>query len=74
MKKILFTVFAAGMLVACAQTLQSPIVMKNPKTGEVAQCSTANMYGEILKTPTVACSEAYEKAGWINLTQPKEQP
>jgi len=51
-------------LSACA----APIVMQDPKTGNIAQCATADMYGQQNKWANEQCAEAYEKGGWKRLT------
>jgi hypothetical protein len=56
----------AVLLVGCA----SPVVLRNPETGEMAQCQSDSMaFGTIGQTySNEQCAEAYERAGWERLT------
>jgi hypothetical protein len=56
---VLCTLIAAG----CATSI---IVMKDPKTGQIQQC-TRPSFGEIRAAEK--CAEALERDGWIRLSQ-----
>jgi hypothetical protein len=43
-----------------------PIMMQNPRTGQITECSSTNMYGQ--KFPDEQCAKALETAGWKRLT------
>lgn len=52
----------ALMLTGCAPTY----VMKNPATGEVAQCSS-NPWDWVPAHAAETCAVGYEKAGWVRM-------
>lgn len=53
----------AGLVGCAGQTL---IVLKNPKTGEMAQCQTdSSLFGAAAKADE--CAKAYEAAGWVRM-------
>lgn len=49
-------------LAACGRT----IVLRNPETGEMAQCTAAHGTGGIPEAER--CADAYQSAGWVRLT------
>jgi hypothetical protein len=53
---------AARALPACGH----PVVMQNPETGEVAQCTNESwLWGSVGQSLAIEkCAEAYERAGW----------
>jgi hypothetical protein len=59
-------IFAAALVLAIAGCA-SPVVMRNPATGEMAQCEVPPMsfwgaYGQ--SRGIEQCAAAYERAGW----------
>lgn len=60
MKSLVLLPILACLLCGCA----SPVVMKNPANGEVAQCySGAGIIRRYSERD--ACVEQYEKLGWV---------
>jgi hypothetical protein len=59
--------FCIGVVAGCtgAKTL---VVLKNPQTGQIAQCQDdARLIGSPARVD--ACAKAYEKEGWVRLTE-----
>jgi hypothetical protein len=55
----------AMLLAGC----ESTIVLRNPSTGEMAQCTTGGSYGVFAVQEAERCAEAYQSAGWERMTE-----
>jgi hypothetical protein len=71
MNKAFFVALVSLTLSACATP---PIIMQDPKTGNIAQCSTADMYGQQNKWSNEQCAKGYEKGGWVRLNSDEKTP
>ncbi len=56
---------AVFLVVGCAPP--TTIVMKNPQTGAIQQCTNAITY--IGRDPAEECAKALERDGWVRLPQ-----
>jgi uncharacterized lipoprotein YajG len=66
MKSLALLVLA--LLLACCTSPKTLIVVKNPTTGQVAQCQDdARLFGSAARVES--CAKAYEKDGWIRLSE-----
>lgn len=58
------------LLSGCANVPEI-VVMKNTKTGEIAQCKH-DPWGSIRKLDVVSCVDGYEKSGWKAMNMPEQ--
>lgn len=54
-----------GLLLSSCSTM---IVLKNPKTGEMAQCEADPWANWNVYAATESCAKGYEKAGWKRMS------
>jgi hypothetical protein len=66
MRQSIIAITTLLLLGACTAN----IVLKNPETGELAQCSTEGHYGYFAIKQAEQCATAYQKEGWKRLTPP----
>jgi len=52
-------------VVACGPTL---IVLKDPKSGQLVQCQSANASQIMAERDAESCAKAYEREGWQRIS------
>jgi hypothetical protein len=71
MNNAVVIVFASIICVTLSACAGRPILMQNPKTGQVFECAQANQYA---KMADEGCAKTLEAQGWkrIALDEPKQ--
>lgn len=55
------------MILLLLSGCSSQIMLQNPKTGEIAKCSSSNVDYVLPSNATESCAKAYEKSGWMRI-------
>ena len=66
MRTVILIAAVSVLLTGCA----NPVVMKNPETSDLAQCSATSQQWGIIgeKIGIKKCVEQYERAGWQRMS------
>jgi hypothetical protein len=64
LRSILIVAASALALAGC----ESTVVLRNPETGEIAQCTTEGNGSLLARREVELCAAAYQRAGWERMT------